>query len=386
MHRKKADIGIIIKDTIPTLAGHIFVGWNNIYEEKVYKAGDTFTLNINLTLYAMWEHACEECNGTGIHSYVWECDFCDGKGTRKKCGSCGGFSIQQVIGQGYSYYKCNSCGSTSISTVTCTWCSGKGKENKTENCSKCNGLKYIKEDAPIVLSIKARSVILKEKSGYEYSMDGNNFQNSPVFENLHPNTQYVFYQRLAKTKNGCYGCTSKGVTISTISDDYYYINYVLNDGTNNDNNPTKFYANSTVYLYEPVREHYDFYGWNYNGKIIDKITSNFNTDIVLEAIWTPHKYLMELDLNGGAFESEEKISINYIIGNTTKVIKYNVGEQVTDWIPEYNGVFLGWYLDQNYGKKYNFDFPLTNNMYLYAKFYKFASDDPYQKADKYTSI
>ena len=50
---------------------------------------------------------------------------------------------------------------------------------------------------PVLLYKNAYSVTLAAINGYEYSLDGEKWQKSNIFENLLPDTEYVFYQRIA---------------------------------------------------------------------------------------------------------------------------------------------------------------------------------------------
>ncbi len=67
---------------------------------------------------------------------------------------------------------------------------------------------------------------------------------------------------------------------------YFKIDYVLNGGINNSNNPS-FYSIDMQYvtLYAASKTGYRFAGWKYNGEIISLINTNLVTDVVLEAEW-----------------------------------------------------------------------------------------------------
>lgn len=60
---------------------------------------------------------------------------------------------------------------------------------------------------------------------------------------------------------------------------YFTINYNLNGGTNNPNNPDHYTIDSTVYLQNPTKVGYEFIGWEYNGEIIDVIDVNLVQNI-----------------------------------------------------------------------------------------------------------
>ena len=79
---------------------------------------------------------------------------------------------------------------------------------------------------------------------------------------------------------------------------YFTINYNLNGGTNNPDNPDYYTINSTVYLQNPTKVGYEFIGWEYNGKIIDTIDVNLMKDIALEAVWSSYEYEIKEDDNG----------------------------------------------------------------------------------------
>ena len=59
------------------------------------------------------------------------------------------------------------------------------------------------------------SVTLVEISGYEYSMDGVNWQKSNIFTELNPETNYLFYQRKAETETHYASAKSNELTVKT---------------------------------------------------------------------------------------------------------------------------------------------------------------------------
>ena len=79
---------------------------------------------------------------------------------------------------------------------------------------------------------------------------------------------------------------------------YFTIDYNLNGGTNDPDNPDHYTIDSTVYLQNPTKVGYGFFGWEYNGEIIDTIDVNLMQDITLEAIWSPYEYEIREDDNG----------------------------------------------------------------------------------------
>ncbi len=60
---------------------------------------------------------------------------------------------------------------------------------------------YTRPSLPILISKNSTSITLQEKEGYEFSIDGINWQVNNVFDNLEPNSQYQIYQRLKGLDN-----------------------------------------------------------------------------------------------------------------------------------------------------------------------------------------
>lgn len=69
--------------------------------------------------------------------------------------------------------------------------------------------------APVLESKTSTSVTLTAIEGMEYSLDKQNWQSSPVFNGLTPNTEYSFYQRCAETEITEAGAVSEALTIVT---------------------------------------------------------------------------------------------------------------------------------------------------------------------------
>ena len=69
--------------------------------------------------------------------------------------------------------------------------------------------------APIVQSVDTNKVVLAKAPNVEYSIDGVNWQNSNVFENLLPQTTYTFYQRFKATDTAYAGEISVGTVVTT---------------------------------------------------------------------------------------------------------------------------------------------------------------------------
>jgi len=70
-------------------------------------------------------------------------------------------------------------------------------------------------DAPAAKSVTVSSVTLQPMAGCEYSMDGNQWQTSNVFDGLECGTEYTFYARYAETDTTLAGASSQAAIIKT---------------------------------------------------------------------------------------------------------------------------------------------------------------------------
>ena len=69
--------------------------------------------------------------------------------------------------------------------------------------------------APTAEEVTENSVTLKVTDGYQYSMDGTNWQDSPVFTGLSKGTEYTFYQRIAGDDNHEPSPAGPGTAVTT---------------------------------------------------------------------------------------------------------------------------------------------------------------------------
>ena len=173
---KQRGNAIVIPSEVPTLEHHTFCGWNCVLSNKVFKAGDSFDIDADVTLFAMWCEHCHTCDGEGIVTSEHTCSSCSGRGTITTtsttftpcmscrgegsiiisyltvCSSCGGFGGDALCecSCGYKWWanqtgsrKCSRCGQTvkARRITTCSKCGGSGtvKASSTSTCTACNG-------------------------------------------------------------------------------------------------------------------------------------------------------------------------------------------------------------------------------------------------------
>ena len=263
-----------IPSEAPVRSGYNFVGWSTTKDGDVkYQAGDTLSsLSKSIILYAQWNKRCTSCGGDGLMSsscsychgsgvYTDDCGSCNGEGGRyvfsSTCTKCSGSGAQcGSCGRGLSALsgKCSYCGSNTVTYCkscggsggdkqwrTCTSCSGSGRKTYTCNscpssykCTNCNGTGEVirtsvsAPSVPSVELIECDTIILNAIMNGEYSIDGINWQDSPIFTNLKPETQYIVYQRYAKTDTTY---RSEG-TVILISTSKHLYDYICDDDCN----------------------------------------------------------------------------------------------------------------------------------------------------------
>ena len=77
----------------------------------------------------------------------------------------------------------------------------------------------------------------------------------------------------------------KGTTLTNT----YTVNYVLNEGTQNANNPTTYKVGEDVLLYQPTKGRVKFLGWylneNFEGEALEALPKGLSGDVTLYAKW-----------------------------------------------------------------------------------------------------
>ena len=103
---------------------------------------------------------------------------------------------------------------------------GKSSEGM---CAKTDKGLQSAPSKPTLSSKNHNSVILVQRSGYEYSMDSVNWQTSSVFTGLNPETNYMFYQRKAETDRYYASASSTSLTVKTNEEPQYITGDFNND-------------------------------------------------------------------------------------------------------------------------------------------------------------
>lgn len=158
----------------------------NVWYEGEDKSDITInSTNANAFNYATWHNNIDIING---HVYQYACSA--------KCEICS--AIRSVDNHSYDNEcdtTCNVCGNQRIATHFY-------KDEHDHTCEQC---RYSKTPgAPVVETYTDTMVTLVPNDQFEYSMDGEVWQDENVFLNLSPYTQYYFYQRVKATEdNDC---------------------------------------------------------------------------------------------------------------------------------------------------------------------------------------
>ena len=155
----------------------------------------------------------------------------------------------------------------------------------------------------------------------------------------------------------------------------YDINYILNDGINNPNNPQNYTVNDNITLSSPYKQGYTFEGWyldeNYNTKI-ERI-SNMIGGLTLYAKFSVNTYNLSMDGMNGIFAPK----IEFISENNVIRTEYLFGDETIEkYYPQDRDgyIFGGWYTDSNFENIFNFDGVISEDKKLYAKWIKTSAN------------
>ena len=148
----------------------------------------------------------------------------------------------------------------------------------------------------------------------------------------------------------------------------YNINYILDEGTNNSKNPSKYNVLTDFEFKSPTKEGYTFLGWyTKEGERVTKITPGDFGDITLYAHWDIIKYNLKV-----TSEDESKGTVDLVESSQYGSDKVTVTAE-----PKEGFYFDGWY-HGNYrlseDETYEFAMPY-NDLTLEARFFDKTSFD-----------
>ena len=99
-----------------------------------------------------------------------------------------------------------------------------------------------------------------------------------------------WYYNNQKIVNGIWDIDDDVTLIARWSMNHYYVNYYLDGGTNNSNNPVYVTYFDDIILEDPYKNGYTFDGWYMGNTKVTKIPAGTTEGITLEARWTPILY------------------------------------------------------------------------------------------------
>ena len=143
-----------------------------------------------------------------------------------------------------------------------------------------------------------------------------------------------WYNGITKMYAGEWRYTENIVVVAKWIPNDYSINYYLNGGTNNANNPTGYSTGDSITLREPTKKGYTFLGWTYSGVTEPTknvvIASGEYGNKAYTANWQANEYNLTFNANGGNCDTLEKTAVydEYVTLPTANREGYE---------------FLGWY-------------------------------------------
>ena len=182
--------------------------------------------------------------------------------------------------------------------------------------------------------------------------------------------------------NDTYSIPSNQTLTAQWSINEYYIEYNLDGGTNNSDNPNTYTVEDTVTLKPASKPGYTFVGWYTEPSFENEITS-FSSEIgniVLYAKFVINSYSLTLDSNGGYYSPK----IQFVSeGQVIDTVYLHQEDTLTSYYPDnkVGFIFGGWYLDEDYTKPFNFTGTICDDMTLYAKWIQYEGDYIYADLD-----
>ena len=196
----------------------------------------------------------------------------------------------------------------------------------------------------------------KTNYGYDFNVKPNDgYQLASDLKVIYNGEDVTSTVKVQKYSWGAYVTVDLGKAIGTPV--VYTITFNSNGGTSVESQNVNAGEKLTEPTLAPTREGFTFDGWYEDSTFSKKF--DFNTPITnsmtLYAKWTENKYTITFDTKGG---------------NTIAPVTVKEGEKVAEpsSLPTKEGfTFDGWYTDDTYTTKYNFEDAVTKNITLYAK-------------------
>ncbi len=111
---------------------------------------------------------------------------------------------------------------------------------------------------------------------------------------------------------------------------------------------------------DPSREHYGFKGWYdaiTGGNIFDFTTTDITTQTIIYARWTNKQYKVSFDADGGS--AIDPVTVDSLTP---------VAKPADPTPPEHYSSLEGWYTDGTFTTRYDFNWVVSNDLTLYAKY------------------
>ncbi len=332
---------ITLSSTAPTNGEDIFIGWYCAYDGNTYKSGNTFNVEANVTLYAVWGHDCSTCAGNGTTAIEIDCSACSGNGYTTttyeywspcpsgcssgrvyewvncySCNAAGGLATAyctacQGAGTIREFYTCLNCNGSGgwykegTKLVRCTTCNASGKVPSTKICSACNGDKVVAD----LYSFNTIKLQVQEST-----IESTTVMLNKAYKLTVPSREgYTFVGWFDALENGKQYTDRNGVSLKVWDEENditlyaqwienYTITYNLDGGIAN-NKVSYNIETSTFTLNNPTRTGYKFLGWS--GTDIDELSMEVvisacsTGERIYTANWEIITYTISYDLNGG---------------------------------------------------------------------------------------
>ena len=136
-----------------------------------------------------------------------------------------------------------------------------------------------------------------------YTIEDTIYFKSPTKENNEFVGWYTNADLTGETVRGISQGTMGKVTFYASWKTAYKIEYELNGGTNNENNPSLYAPGQEVTLLNPTRDGYEFLGWysdSYFRNKVEKITANSTGSKTFYAKWEANENTLTYNSNGGS--------------------------------------------------------------------------------------